>query len=1091
MKCITCNITCKTKSGLTRHQKSCQSKAPAKESELKTNSKNKKSNNTHENNLIVEPIIQQAKDKTGQLSELVACFKSCLDILRGDKEHLVGDEALEELAKFLIWRLVEPQITNGAIDVMNLKYYKYDDEKQFVSDLENVKFSNFAKYVKNPEKLIMLRSAYEIFIVGRVFSQHPKFNRIFKKEDKTKIYESRTIANLVTRLATFNFDKYEHDILGEAYENIFVDQIYGAGKSQKSEMGQFFTPPKVKRLLINLVQPTIKDNGEIESVCDPAAGTGGILNFVIRHYQELAKEKGISHESLREQLIRKIFGIEIKSKVFKMCTANMLINTGEVLPNVRCDDSIRKFHDIKVDTIIANPPFSVTIELDGQVLADFGNDENLYNCLPIKLGKKSSELLFLQMMIHCLNIGGRAAIVMLAGAKMQNATSNYNKVREYLLKSCDLHEVISCPGNTFTSTNSKTCILFFTKKKNRADVIKVSESLALKSHFCTKEYATKSVKFYDFNPNDETKTFVREIAIEQIANKKHSLDPLDYEPERVYKEEKGIKWTALDDLCEIEYGTRIVKKYTKSGVYPVYGGGEETFKTNTFNRIGFNIVIGRFGVSEKCVRLLNAKFFLNDSGLTIKPKDIKIISQQYLGYYMVFIQQYIYNCARGSGQKNLELTKFLKIKIPLVHIEKQKRIVEFLDSLFDPKPEQKQSHETEEVPSTQSTISNESPRSNESIAEEMEYAEEIKSVDADLEETNSVETEETSISKIPYQEKPHDIRKIADFYKDHDIFALLIHEQFDKFKLLVDFHRVIENKIQLEENLKQERNIVVSLKINSTQFSRKLIGQVCDFKNGKSLTKEKIIDGPYPVIGGGQFPMGHHISYNNMENTILCSSSGAYAGFISKYETKIWASDCFSIIPKKESLLLNEYLYIYLIIHQNDIYKFQSGACQPHVYSKDVSTLTICIPHIEAQKEIISYIEEQNKKIKFVEEEIKQFKRMINALLPTILAESEQTQQIDSMEETLSSETSREEKSIKFETQLDQIIINETRSERMDEVKTNGAHLNSENSRSSAARPRTRSKKVVDPAAPKKSRSKKAQPIQKIVIESDREDEDS
>ena len=37
--------------------------------------------------------------------------------------------------------------------------------------------------------------------------------------------------------------------------------------------------------------------------------------------------------------------------------------------------------------------------------------------------------------------------------------------------------------------------------------------------------------------------------------------------------------------------------------------------------------------------------------------------------------------------------------------------------------------------------------------------------------------------------------------------------------------------------------------------------------------------------------MGFHNEYNAGENTILCSSSGAYAGFISKYDKKIWSSE--------------------------------------------------------------------------------------------------------------------------------------------------------------------------------------------------------
>ena len=167
---------------------------------------------------------------------------------------------------------------------------------------------------------------------------------------------------------------------------------------------------------------------------------------------------------LRKQLIKNIYGIEIKGKIYNLCLSNMLINTGTILSNVICADSIRTYHNIKVDNIIANPPFSVTIKYE-ELLNSLGSLEKLDNYIPIKTGGKNSEMLFLQMMIHCLNINGRCATVMLDGQKMYGTSSGYNTVREYLMKSCDLHEIILCPAGTFTSTSSKTCILFFTKKK--------------------------------------------------------------------------------------------------------------------------------------------------------------------------------------------------------------------------------------------------------------------------------------------------------------------------------------------------------------------------------------------------------------------------------------------------------------------------------------------------------------------------------------------------------------------------------------------------------------------------------------------------
>ncbi len=38
---------------------------------------------------------------------------------------------------------------------------------------------------------------------------------------------------------------------------------------------------------------------------------------------------------------------------------------------------------------------------------------------------------------------------------------------------------------------------------------------------------------------------------------------------------------------------------------------------NKYNREGLNIIISRFGVSENCVRIINDKIWLNDSGMTL------------------------------------------------------------------------------------------------------------------------------------------------------------------------------------------------------------------------------------------------------------------------------------------------------------------------------------------------------------------------------------------------------------------------------------------------------------------------------------------
>ncbi len=138
----------------------------------------------------------------------------------------------------------------------------------------------------------------------------------------------------------------------------------------------------------------------------------------------------------------------------------------------------------------------------------------------------------------------------------------------------------------------------------------------------------------------------------------------------------------LGDICEINYGTRVVKKRDGGTIYPVYGGGGATFFMDTYNREN-SLVVARFAMSEQCTRFVKDKFFLNDSGLTLKPIDKNEISQDFLNWQMLYLNDYIYSLGRGSAQKNLNIDEFKKTIIKYTNLEEQERIVGILDKIFE------------------------------------------------------------------------------------------------------------------------------------------------------------------------------------------------------------------------------------------------------------------------------------------------------------------------------------------------------------------------------------------------------------------------
>jgi type I restriction enzyme S subunit len=184
---------------------------------------------------------------------------------------------------------------------------------------------------------------------------------------------------------------------------------------------------------------------------------------------------------------------------------------------------------------------------------------------------------------------------------------------------------------------------------------------------------------------------------------------------------------------------------------------------------------------------------------------------------------------------------------------------------------------------------------------------------------------------------------------------------------IVTIEQIIEKNYSLKyDDFFKEKEI----KENSDRWIK--LGDVCDLNRGKILTIAKIINGNYPVIGGGQKPMGYHNEYNKKEDCILISSSGAYAGYLSKYKERVWASDCFSIEPKNNKINEN-YLWYFLKLNQESIYKLQHGNGQPHVNTTDMETFLVPNITLQHQQEIVEFLDEIYKTIK-IEDTIKYMK---------------------------------------------------------------------------------------------------------------------
>lgn len=157
--------------------------------------------------------------------------------------------------------------------------------------------------------------------------------------------------------------------------------------------------------------------------------------------------------------------------------------------------------------------------------------------------------------------------------------------------------------------------------------------------------------------------------------------------------------------------------------------------------------------------------------------------------------------------------------------------------------------------------------------------------------------------------------------------------------------------------------------IEGGKYKNEKLQNIAYLKKGQSITSDKVINGAFPVIAGGQTSPYTHNEFNFEGNVITISASGAYSGFVWFHNYPIFASDCTVIFSKNEDVITTLFLSEILKVKQSEIYNLQQGAGQPHVYASDLSKLNIPLPRLEKQNEIVNYIQNIREQAKTLQQE--------------------------------------------------------------------------------------------------------------------------
>ena len=227
------------------------------------------------------------------------------------------------------------------------------------------------------------------------------------------------------------------DLLGFVFE-YFLGQFADA---EGKKGGQFYTPQSIVKLLVAMLAPEPE-----KRVYDGCCGSGGMF---------VQSERFIEMHEHRKGKIS-IYGQESNPTTYKLAKMNLAIRGIDA--KIELGDTLMndKFPELKVDYVIANPPFNVSD----------------YNINPAETHKwkygippdGNANYAWLQHFTSKLAPYGTAGIV-LANGSMSSETGGEGEIRKAMIENDLIDCMVAMPSQLFYNTQIPACLWFLARNK--------------------------------------------------------------------------------------------------------------------------------------------------------------------------------------------------------------------------------------------------------------------------------------------------------------------------------------------------------------------------------------------------------------------------------------------------------------------------------------------------------------------------------------------------------------------------------------------------------------------------------------------------
>lgn len=279
---------------------------------------------------------------------------------------------------------------------------------------------------------------------------------IFKKA-RMEIQNPATLKRLIVDLiGAEQWTRMDSDIKGDIYEGLLARS---AAESPKGA-GQYFTPRELIKAIVDVMRPTPDD-----TVCDPAAGTGGFLlaapEFLVDHFG-----KDLNPDQKKHLKKNFVHAWELVAATARLCIMNLYLHGIDADPcPVRSGvDSLASDPGERFSMVLTNPPFGKksSISIVNEDTGHLETEDYSYERQDFWTTTKNKQLNFLQHVKTLLKLNGRCAIVVPDNVLFEGGAGE--TVRRNLLKQFDVHTLLRLPTGIFYAQGVKANVLFFDAK---------------------------------------------------------------------------------------------------------------------------------------------------------------------------------------------------------------------------------------------------------------------------------------------------------------------------------------------------------------------------------------------------------------------------------------------------------------------------------------------------------------------------------------------------------------------------------------------------------------------------------------------------